>query len=170
MKLFKHAISTITLISLILIIYAILSMESDSGIIQSLLFSTYTIFTFAVLLTYRVSLIGKDKINWVALGLTGAIVLSLFLMETDKGLVYSLWDFTLIGFIFLCGEAIFQIIPQKKLLSLPTKILAVSILALFTSIIVFQIGSPTLFYIAEWLVAILSLLLIVNFFLKTKEA
>ena len=158
------------MISLVLVIYAILSVESQSGIIQSILFSTYTIFTFFVLLTYRVSLIGKEKINWVALGLTGAIILSLFLMETDKELVYTLWDFTLVGFILLCGEALFQVIPKKKLLSLPVKILTISILVLFTLILVFQIGSPTLFYIAEWMIAILSLLLIVNFFLKTKEA
>lgn len=170
MKLFKQAISIITLISLILVLYAILSIENESGIIQSLLFSTYTVFTFFVLLTYRVSLIGKVKINWIAFGLTGTIVLSLFLMEADKELVYSLWDCTLVGFILLCGEAIFQIIPKKKLLSLPAKILMISILVLFTSILVFQIGSPTLFHIAEWLIAILSLLLIVNFFLKTKEA
>lgn len=170
MKLFKHAISTATMISLVLVIYAILSVESQSGIIQSILFSTYTIFTFFILLTYRVSLIGKEKINWVALGLTGAIILSLFLMETDKELVYTLWDFTLVGFILLCGEALFQVIPKKKLLSLPVKILTISILVLFTLILVFQIGSPTLFFIAEFMIAILSLLLIVNFFLKTKEA
>jgi hypothetical protein len=170
MKVFKHVISTITLISLILVIYAALSIEKDSGMIKALLFSTYSIFTFFVLLTYRVSLIGKEKINWVALGLTGAISLSLFLMESDKGLVYSLWDFTLVGFILLCGEAIFQIIPKKRPLSLATKILTISILALFTSIVAFQIGSSTLFYIAEWLMILLSLLLIVNFFLKTKKA
>jgi hypothetical protein len=170
MKVFKHVISTITLISLILVVYATLSIEKDSGMIKALLFSTYSIFTFFVLLTYRVSLIGKEKINWVALGLTVALALSLFMMESDKGLVYSLWDFTLVGFILLCGEAIFQIIPKKRPLSLTTKILTISILALFTSIVVFQIGSPTLFYFAEWLMILLSLLLIVNFFLKTKKA
>ncbi len=169
MKLFKYVISAITLIALFFVIYAIVSIDNESGIINTLIFSTYITFTFAVILTYRVSLIGKEKINWATLGLAGAIVLSLYFMESDKGLVYTLWDFTLVGFILLCGKAIFQITPKKKPLSLPTKALTISMVALFTSIVIFQIGSPTLFYITEWLMIVLSLMLIVNFFLKTKE-
>lgn len=167
---FKHTISALVLIYLSLMIYGLATVESEeSGLIHSSIFALYTIFNFIVILTYRISLIGKTKINWVALGLMILLIISLFAMEGYKPRVHALWNYTIIGYILLCGEAIFQIIPKRKPLTLITKVSTIILLVFLIVMIVFQLGSPLFYFISEWLIIICSLLLIVNFFLKTKE-
>lgn len=171
MKWFKHTVTAITLISLVVMLYSFISVdEIETGIIHSSLFAVYTTFTFLTILTYRISLIGRRRIKWASFGLGILILISLFSMNLDKELVYSLWDFTMVGFIFLVGEAILQIIPKKKPLTWLTKASTAVLLIFLIVIIMFQLGSPLVHYITGWLVVLFSLLLIVNFFLKTKKA
>jgi len=171
MKWFKHIVSVITLVALAIMIYGFYTVdEKASGIIHSSLFAVYSLFTLLTILTYRISLIGRSKIKWTSLGLTILILISLLSMNNNKDLVYTLWDLTLAGYVLLLADAIFQIIPKKKPLSLITKA-SVSVLLLFLlAIIMFELGSPLAHYITEWLIILCSLLLVVNYFLKAKKA
>lgn len=142
----------------------------DTLIIHSSLFVTFTVFIFLTVLTYRISLIGRRKIKWASFGLTILILASLYFMNSNKELVYSLWNITMAGYILLVGDAVFQIIQKKKALTLATQISTGILLIFLIVIIMFELGSPLFHYITEWLIIACSLLLIVNYFLKAKQA
>jgi hypothetical protein len=94
----------------------------------------------------------------------------LIAMQIDKSNVEILWNYALVGYILLFGDAIFQIIPKNKPLSLMTKLTTIAVIFLLSVMIICEVESPKFYYAAEWLVISLSLLLIVNYFLKARKA
>lgn len=169
MKWYKHLISIATIASIITFLYAGNSIE-ESQIIHGSLFFIYSLFVFCTLLMYRISLIGRSKIKWATLILMVLILSSLSIIKMNMACYYDLWSITLAGFILLSGDAIFQIIPKNRPLTLVSKIVTALLLTSLLSMLAFGTESPTMYSFTEILLILVALLLLGNFFIKKNRA
>lgn len=144
----------------------------NSGLdtLHATLFFIYNLFVLITLMTYRVGLIGREKIKWTSLILTLLILVCLFLMDNNKDNVTSYWNYALVGYVLLCGESILHLIPANKPFSTTSKMATFGVMFFFVVMIAFQLESPNVYYVAQILVILLSLMLLVNYFLKARKA
>lgn len=170
MKWFKNIVSSIVIASLIWMVFTFFSIDSEGhGTLHSMLLTFFSLFLFITLLTYRIGLIERTKMKWMSSLLTIFIIVSLIAMQTDKTNVEILWKNTLVGYILLFSDSIFQITPKNKPLSLITKFTTIVMMLFFIVMITCQIESPTVYSISGWLVVFLSLLILVNYFMKARK-
>jgi hypothetical protein len=150
MAILKHSISGLVVITLILGLYQVFSLDLNSEQFgPNLISGTYFICLFFVLTIYRIALLEASKIDWIALLLCAAVISLITVMLLNNSNILPLWMPSTAIFTVFASYVFFKKIRGSSGVNLLLKgLIAISAAGLLTALLL-RVSSP-LFYKMIW--------------------
>lgn len=166
---FKHFFSILSIFSGLLGFYLLSQLDWRSvDFTPNMIHATFWILLFPTVLTYRLAIAGKNKLDLLAtIAFTASLVL-LIAMKIDPSTTTLLWKTALISFLALLTRTTVLQLPHKGLI---TNLVNLSVLGCFILVVItlqFRLENAQHFSFLKIVFGLTSLLILVHFFLPKK--